>query len=367
MILFATFLTLKNQAYAGVDQILNNTFFQNPAELSLINKLQLTAGNVFISPTVKFNGVSSGKTGSAMSKVNDYLPYLLTAFRMNDKFVLGVNVTPSAYGHIDWPLDSIVAYESTVTKALYYRAGTQASYQFTEQLAMGMGLNWEYNKLFELDFVIPNQGNQINKISGSNFSADIGLFYKINPNNTLTAAYYTPVNTMGHGTSSLNTTTVNNFSMTISEASVAYVGLQQQLNEKWLIEEVLYWSGWGLQKTLSLANTATGSRNSPTNWRDVWSLQALTHYSATDKVGVLAGITYETNAAPVATNALGYPLAPTLSLSAGVDLSLQKQLSTQLVYGYGVFIPDAQINSLKSVGLVSANTQALVLQLTYQS
>ena len=195
---------------------------------------------------------------------------------MNERFVFGLNVTPSSYGHLNWPIDSIVSNATTLTKVIYYRVGAQSSYQFTSNLALGIGLNLEYNKQLELNYVIPGMGNQINKISALNPDADIGLFYKINPKHALTAAIYTPVNTFGDGTSTLGTTKVNDFSLTVSQASVAYVGFQHTLNDRWFLEEKLYWSGWGIQKNIVFLNTTTGSSTTPSNWKNVWSLQIST-------------------------------------------------------------------------------------------
>ena len=57
---------------------------QNPAELNTVNTFQVIAGTVFINPVFEFNGISYGVNGNAKSKVTDYLPYVLGAFRLND-------------------------------------------------------------------------------------------------------------------------------------------------------------------------------------------------------------------------------------------------------------------------------------------
>ena len=195
---------IEEKTYSAVDQSLNSTFFQNPAELSQISQTQFMIGNTFIEPTLKFKGRSTGGFGNATSNAHNNLPYFLGASRLNNRFVLGVNITPSGYGQIVWPLNSIVSPVSTKTSLFYYRTGIQSSYQLTNNLAIGAGLNLEINKLEEVDFIIPTMGNQINKASGLNYSADLGLFYKINSMHALTAAVYTPVNAIGSGSSSLN-------------------------------------------------------------------------------------------------------------------------------------------------------------------
>lgn len=77
---------------------------------------------------------------------------------------------------------------STKTNVLYYRAGFQSSYQFTKDLAVGVGVNSEILIREEIDFAVANIGQQINKSCGLDYSLDAGLFYKINPRNFLTVA-----------------------------------------------------------------------------------------------------------------------------------------------------------------------------------
>lgn len=351
--------------FSATSQILNENFYQNPAELSWVKHLSLTGGNLWINPTLKFKGESFGMRGSAVSKAQDCLPYALTAYRFTKRLVLGFNVTPSGYGHVNWPKNSIVAYSSTLTRVFYYRAGLQSSYQFTEKLALGAGINLEYNSELAIDLVLPNQGNQRNRVSDLNHTVDVGLLYKINPHNFLTAVFYSDVNTHGHGTSTLGNIVNRNLSVTVSEGSVAYLGLQHQVTDNWFLEEKIYWSGLGIQKNLDFINTTSGSYTVPTRWKNVWSYQLSTRITTIEKLALLGSIIYETNPVGVATNAIGYPLAANLFVSGGVSITLNKALSTQLIYGYGTFVPNAVINNAHSKGEISANVQAAIAQLKY--
>ena len=351
----------------AVSQILNDSFFQNPAELQVVNNTQAIIGNVFINPNIKFKGSSYCISGNANSNVFDYLPYLLSAYRFNDKLVLGFNAIPSVYGHLNWPVDSFVSQASTLTKLLYYRFGFQSSYQITENLAVGMGFNIEDNGQYQLNFVVPGQGNQVNSVTGLNYTGDFGLYYKIDPKNYLTVAGYTQVDTYGHGTSSVNGVVNTNLSLNITEAPVIYIGLEHFVNELWFIEGKIYWSGWHLQNNINFTNTTTGTYVVPTNWKDVWSFQATTRYAIRERLALLGSIIYETNPVPLATNAIGYPLAASGSLSGGVDIALRKDLSIQAIYSYGAFLPNSPINNANSVGTINAHFQAVVLQLIYKT
>jgi long-subunit fatty acid transport protein len=356
-----------DKAYCAVDQFLNDYFFQNPSVLSQIKQMQLILGNVFVVPKLEFTGLTSLGSGTVLSRVNDSLPYLLSAYRLSENFVVGLNITPSAYGHIDWrPHNSIVSEASTTTRIFYYRIGAQSSYQLSSSLAIGLGFNIAYNKLAELDAVVPNMGNQINKASGVNHTFDLGLFYKIDAQNYLTFAAYTCVDKFGNGTSSLGPITVYDFSLLFTEAAVAYIGLQHVINEKWSMEGKIYWSGWSIGKNVYFINKTNGTSIIPANWSNVLSYQLLSNYSITEKIALFGSLIYETNPVPVATNAIGYPLSGSGAVSLGLDLTLQKNISFQLSYSYGKFIPKARINNAGSRGTISANFQTAVIQFTYK-
>jgi long-chain fatty acid transport protein len=360
-------LFFQNNAYAAVYQILSDYFYQNPAELSQTNETQLILGNVFAIPSMEFNGQTPLSSGTASSKVNNSLPYVLTAHRFTDKWVVGFNVTPSAYGHINWGDDSIVSNSSTVTNMLYYQFGLQSGYQFNQNLTLGVGFNVEYNKFAELNYMTPPLGNQVNKIeNGVNYVGDFGVYYKINAHNYLTAAIYTQVSTYGNGISTLGPIASNDFSLNILQPPIAYIGLQHTPNEKLFLEEKVYFSGWHIVKNIDFINSATGSFSAPANWRDTWSFQASARYALTENWAVLGSGIYETNAVPAVTNQIGYPVSSSGSLTIGFDAQIMKEISAQIMYSYGGFIPDAIIANTTANGIVSANTQSFVIQLIYK-
>lgn len=358
--------TMVLSTHASVGQLLTDYFFQNPADLNAVAHQQVILGNFMIAPSLQFQGTAPGGTGSARSSVVDALPYLLADIRLTDKFVVGLNAVPSEYGDLSWPLDSIVAHDSTTTKIYYYILGLQSSYQFTDRLVLGLGLNLRYNYLAELDSLVGNLGNEVNKVSALNNGMDAGLTYKLTPKHTFIATFYSPVNRFGKGTSTLNGKTSYNFGLNIVEAAVIFMGMQHQFTERWYLQEKIFWSQWTVQNNTVLRNTTRGTIIYPTNWGDTWSYLVATEYKFIEKIAGLASVMYETNPAPNSTNAIGYPLAPTLFISAGIDFSVLKNVRMQLVYGFGFFIPKAVIDNSDSHGRISANTQVGVLQLVYK-
>ena len=118
---------------------------------------------------------------------------------------------------------------------------------------------------------------------------------------------------------------------------------------------------------MDFINSATGSFSTPANWGDAWSFQISARYALTEKLGVLGSGIYETNPVPVATNQIGYPVSSAGALSIGLDFLLMKEFSTQVIYSYGAFLPNAIIANTTGNGTVAANTQSFVAQVTYKT
>lgn len=360
-------LLLSNECSAAVMQLLNDSFFSNPAELSIINQTQFMLGSLFISPSLHYEGTVNGVSGVADSNVYNTLPYVLTGYRMTDRWVLGLNALPSAYANLEWPMDSFVTPITTRTKALYYRFGVQTSYQLNDDWSFGLGFNVEDNAVDFINFKVPQQGNQINTITGVNYTGDIGIYYKINARTFLTIAGYTKVDTYGRGKSISDTAINPNLSLNITQAPVIFVGLQHTITDKWFLEEKIYWSGWSIAHNINFTNTTSGTYLVPTNWRDVWSFQLSTRYAFKERFAVLGAIIYETNPVPLNTNSIGYPLAAAGSISLGLDITLNKKMSLQSSYTYGAFLPNSPVNNAVSYGLVNAHAQAGLLQISYKT
>lgn len=356
-----------NNGYAAITQFLNDSFFQNPAELNKVFQSQFTLGSVFINPYVQYEGGANGRVGEVSSNVYSTLPYILSGYRVNEKWVVGLNVLPSAYANIQWPEDSFISQITTTTKALYYRIGFQSSYKLSERWYLGAGFNIEDNAQYYLNFVVPGQGNQMNSITGVNYTGDAGVYYKINEYNYLTFAGYTQVNTYGHGTSSTPTALSSSLSFNITEAPVIYLGLQHIIRSVWFLEEKIYWSGWSIQHNINFSNTTNGTYTLPTNWRDVWSFQINTRYALNKTYALLGSVNYDSNPVPLETNSIGYPLAASGSLSAGLDLAFGKKYSVQGIYTYGKFLPNSPINNSNSQGVVHSHVQAGIIQFNYKT
>lgn len=351
---------------ASGGQLLNSTFYPNPAEVSKIKTFEFIGGNLFFLPNLSYTGTSYGKTGSAKSSVYDPIPYMYVNYRLSDKWVVGVNMLPSVYGDLRWPADSIVANASVITNVLYYRSGVLTSYQITPDLALGIGFNLERNYL-EVAFMDPYLGFERNKSAGYHFVTDVGITYKFTSKDRISFAYYTPVRYYARGVSRAGTLVNYNYATTNTDAAVSFVNLNHIVNEWWNVSSAVYFSKWDIKRRIVFYNSVSGDAILPAHWRNVWSFLLINQYIISDKTSFTWQVLYETNPANRASyNYVGFPLSSALGFSANFEFKIYKDFYVKVIGSYSTFAPNARINNSHNNGSISANIYTGALEGAYR-
>lgn len=350
------------KTFAAGGQLLNSTFFPNPSAITNINTFEFIAGNLFFVPTLTFNGISHGKTGTAYSSVYDPIPYMYTNYRINDKWVVGLNMIPSIYGDLSWPIDSVVARSSIMTDVLYYRSGVLTSYQITPDLALGFGISLE--RVFsQITFMDEKFGFQRNKSSGYDYVADFGFNYKLNSKDLISLAYYTPIYKFVRGLSNAGEVKNYNYTALKVDASVVFFSLDHVVNDYWTLNGAVYFSKWSVYKYFIFCNTVSGDFVFPAYWKNVWSFLLTSKHNISDKSIFTWQVLYETNPSYSAKyNYVGFPLSSALNFSAGFEYNFYKNFYVNIIGSYGTFAPNARINNASTYGSVSANIYTGVLE-----
>jgi len=359
---FILLLFITCNIFAAGGQLLNSTFFPNPSEIAKINKFELISGNLFFVPTLTFNGSSHGKTGSAYSSVYDPIPYLYTNYRIDDKWVVGLNMIPSVYGDLSWPVDSVVSNGAIMSDVLFYRSGVLTSYQITQDLALGIGINIE--RLFsQITFIDKTVGFQRSKSSGYDYVTDFGLNYKLTSKDLISLAYYTPIYKFVRGLSNASGIKNYNFTALRVDASVLFMDYQHTVNDYWKLKGAVYFSKWSVVKKIILYNNVSGDIILPAYWKNVWTFLLTSKHNITDKSIFTWQLFYETNPASSARyNYVGFPLSSALSFSAGCEYNFYKNFYVNIIGSYGTFAPNARINNASSYGTIAANLYTGVLE-----
>ena len=150
-------------AHATSYQIFTNIGFTNPASLNSIKKAEFIMGGLIINSRFHFTGTAAGVRGSTTSRTEDYLPYGRVAMRFSPKWVGSFDITQPYFTDIQYPRNSVVKFFATETFIRDTNFSPKVSYQATERLALGAGL--DFNNLYngQLNFVVPPLGVMTNK------------------------------------------------------------------------------------------------------------------------------------------------------------------------------------------------------------
>lgn len=359
-------LALSSQSYGVALQIFSDINYANPAELSMIKKGQLLLGTGVGDLKLHYAGTSFGAAGVANQSTTSILSYGQGALRISPKTVIAMAITQPILGNIMWGPNSFISSTSVNTQVRTVNFAPRISYQATPKLSLGAGLDMEYKYKNQLDFQVPGLGVIQNHSTGFLPGFDVGLFYIVNPKTFVSASFYSWRSGVTRGTSSSGSGLRNDsYSLFTQQPTVVQLHLTRILTEKLLLSGGMYYSNWSSQDSLRLKNTVIGDLLLANNWRNAWSFELGGKYDVTDKYSLIFGSMYDTNFASSAFNSVAYPGSSALTLAAGVQAKLTKQLKGQLTYAHIMFTPDAKFTGAVNQGTMSMNLNVVGGRLTY--
>jgi long-chain fatty acid transport protein len=370
VISFAAF----NSAYATSYQIFADLNFANPASLNTVKNGELIIGNATLFSRTHFSGSALGVNGSTTSYNNDALPYGRIAMRVSPKFVIGFDITEPYYTNITYPNNNFANAFATATVLRDVNYSPKISYQATERLALGAGL--DFNNLYngQLSFALIPAGHGaaagvplINKADSWATGWDVGLSYVLTPATFLNFAYYSLIVQHAKGESDFGAAVNNGFSADVKLPATWIVNGIQMLSPVWALSGTIRYTQWNTVRFTVLQNTVVGNVTVPDHFYNNASYELATHYQINQKWGALAAIDYEPNVQPTYTRNIGLPTYNRYIPAIGADYELTKGLKAKLIYAH-VFVK-APINLTAAgahlLGTERINVDVLDFSLNY--
>ena len=362
-------------AHAAVSTLTSE--FTNPADLDKVGNLEITNGILLISPRFKFDGTNgAGVPGTAKTEnLVDFLPYLRAAKRIDEKFVVGLDIHPKNYGHVLWNVGGFTSANGTDTVVLDYVVRPKLSYQVDERLTLAAGLNFTYVTVKMAAYDVNGNGqNMVNKTNDFIGSFTVGANYAINDSTFLSAVYDNGYNTQVSGKSVNGNTISRNYTNLATDPKIIMVGLGKLLNPQLAVQGKIYWSSWNNFKKFEFKNTASAGEKDflvPSHTKNTLSFEASSRYQCSENKAIFGAVLYETNPSPDKYNSVAYPVAPFMALFAGIEYGLTPDMFAEVSYGYGFFSSKAKIKPdnplpFQNVGKVSLKGHLAKLQLTYK-
>jgi long-subunit fatty acid transport protein len=327
----ATFSNANATSY----QIFTNIGFANPAALNSVKQGQFIIGGLTLASRFHFVGTAAGVSGSTTSRTDDFLPYGRIAMRFSPKWVGSVDITQPYYTDIQYPRNSFINAFATETFIRDTNYSPKLSYQATERLALGFGL--DINNLYngQLNFAVAPFGVMTNKADSWAYGWDAGLFYVITPATYLNLSYYSAIVHHTGGVSAWGPLVNNHLSADVKLPATTIVNLIQMLSPVWALSGTVRYSKWDPVRFTVLQNTAAGiTITVPDHFYNNVSLEIATHYQVNQKWGVLGAIDYEPNIQPTYTRNPGLPTYNRFIPAVGAEYEITKGLKAKLAYAH---------------------------------
>lgn len=326
-------------AYAFGPQSFLGLNYSNPAALNLVKQGEVIVGGTELWVNTKFSGTYAGITSSAESHTISFIPYGRLAYRVDPKIVVGVDVTQPLFTAFVYPNNSFIASAAVNSFTRDVDISPRASFQVTEKLAVGVGLN--FNSLYnaEASFAIPAVGILYNKADSWAYGYNLGLFYAARQETLLGLSYYSQItqHLTGHSvlgpviTSNLQSTAIA--PQTISGEAIQFVA------PNWLFDAVIRYSIWTPLRFLTLQNTAIGNVTIPLHYFNSFDYSLATKYDFNEQWSGLAKVEYGGPMQPTAYDPPALPTGGSWVFGVGAQYAIVKGFSAKLLYGYGFMDP----------------------------
>ncbi len=334
-VIFFCSIVATTSAYATSYQVFADLSYSNPAALNSVKQGELILGGTALYSRFHFTGIAAGVPGSATSHTSDFLPYGRLAMRLSPKLVASLDITQPYYTNIQYPRNSVVNLFATETFIRDTNYSPKLSYQVTERLALGAGI--DLNNLYnaQLNFVVPPFGVMTNKADSWAYGWDAGLFYVMTPATFLNLSYYSQIIQHATGVSNWGPLTNNSLSADV-KLPATYIGnIIQMLSPIWALSATVRYTQWDILRYTVLQNTALGATITvPDHFYNNISTELATHYQINNKWGALAAIDYEPNVQPTYTRNVGLPTYTRIYPAIGAEYELAKGLKAKFIYSH---------------------------------
>ncbi|HTM63034.1 MAG TPA: outer membrane protein transport protein [Gammaproteobacteria bacterium] len=366
-------LVFSGQVNATVIQYFWGNTYNNPAMMNATKKLNVTLGALGVNLETNFWGTgASGVNGRSSSNTTDVLPYFNAAYRLNSKWVVGLNISEPVFADQNFGVNPVTLYDGTKATLNSADISPQVSFQATPELALGAGIDMVRFYNFQNNFVpfgVPAAGNTISKSTAWAAGWNAGLFYMITKRDYLSLYYYSKLTPVFRGSSYNNIAATSNYSLTgLPIASTTFVNYIRMLTDEWALSLKLSYSQWNDLNVIRMNNVATsGFLQFPVYASNTFAYTIFTKYQINPQYAVMGGVFRDSSAYKNNTRTLLYSSTRFVAVFLGANDQLTKNVLLQLVGAYGSFRNTPLINPLgfPTTGHLNLNAALVDFSIVY--
>lgn len=318
-------------AYAGSAALGDNasTIFFNPAGMTRLNGVNVSAGVTAIKPSFKFsNDGSTGPNGSPATGGNGgdagslaALPNAYISWELNPSWYVGLGIGVPFGLMTEYDDDWTGRYHSKKFSIESVNINPSIAYKVNDQLSLGAGVNWmrldaEFSRASP--FINPQNGAFLGdldatvKMNGDAWGWNLGLLYQVTPETRLGLSYRSKVKIDVSGKTRVKSGTVNpailaggtggalpgnaNASTSVELPDSAIFSVVHDLTSQWQLLGDVSWTGWSSIKSLDIQNTGhplITSDNLDLRFRDTWRIALGANYKLNHQWTLKGGIAWD--------------------------------------------------------------------------
>lgn len=335
--------------------------FYNPAGITQLDDVQLSAGLTWAQPQIKFEASAAAPDGpgyTATMKEDNYLfpDVFVTVPVIKNKLYLGVGETSEFGGGNDWEPNSFSRY-STIKDSIENKDYMlDAAYKVTDQWSVGVGAIDDQSSFEHSEAIYQSpapDGNVLFKANDNAWGFSLATMFKLNDQNQFGLDYKSPISHVYSGNAyfsnlymggglgnvlggpSVSTKAVQKLTLPQSVT----LGYSLKPTSKWTINFDLGWTDWSQYKEqVTTYPNLTSSQNSylpgpqSRDWTSVWSESLGVQYAVTDKFRVRTGYEHHQTPVPELTYNTEFPDSDSNAVSFGLGYDITSKLTIDLAY-----------------------------------
>ncbi|HET7201061.1 MAG TPA: outer membrane protein transport protein [Burkholderiales bacterium] len=336
-----------------------STIFYNPAGMSLLPGMQVSAGLDFINLSAKFSDSASTAAGGRPLGGNGgdagglaTVPNVYFAMDVAPDWKVGVGLSVPFGLKTEYTSDWVGRFQAIKSDISTFNLNPSASYKVNDKVSLGFGLDYqtidaEFTNAINLGGVAEEIAD-IKAKDNTGWGYNLGVMYQLAPDTRLGVSYRSSIKYHLTGTATFSAgqpVPSVNVSSDITMPDSASIALQHRLNPGWTLLADITRTGWSKIKDLTIMNDTAGSTlsSTPENFRNTWRVGVGAVHRYDDAWSIKMGLAYDQTPVNDTDRTARLPDNNRLWLSAGGQYRLSK--TGTLDFGYAhLFIKDAPIN-----------------------
>lgn len=401
-------------AYAGSAAIADNasTIYFNPAGMTRLPGLNISAGANLIRPSFKFKndgrstiptalgrspfphalGGNGGDAGSLAALPNFYLSYQAT-----DRVYLGLGVGAPFGLKTEYDDDWIGRFHSKSFDIKTYNINPSIAFKVSPTFSIGAGFNVQYiDATYKKSNVAPigvhpldgqpmfSNAESKSHLTNTGYGWNVGFMYEPSENTRIGLSYRSRVKHKASGDTNLYVMTPMGVaahmeadaSATVSLPDTAVLSGYQRLNDRWEIMGDISWTGWSSIPSLTVKSAAPINRDTELDlkFKDSWRVAIGAQYQLNDSWKLKGGVAWDQS--PVQKTAMRPASLPDNDrywFSIGAQYKPSENTTVDVGYAY-LYVPSSKVNNTNNneamygrlSGKYKANAHILGVQLSHR-